>query len=93
MILGGEGVAESVMEIAGYLASGKTDVTTEKVDWLYHNVACRAAVKAGDPASPQELTALVRQAEKEDVRYCPHGRPVCFFLTRKELERRFGRIP
>ncbi|MCI1955465.1 MAG: DNA mismatch repair endonuclease MutL [Oscillospiraceae bacterium] len=93
MILGGSGVAEAVMEIAGYLASSKTDLTTEKVDWLYHNVACRAAVKAGDPASPRELIDLVRRVEKEDVRYCPHGRPVFFLLTRKELEKQFGRIP
>lgn len=92
MILGGSGIADAVMEIAGYLASCKTDVTTEKVDWLYHNVACRAAVKAGDPASPQELIALVHRAEKEDVRYCPHGRPIFYLLTRKELERQFGRI-
>ena len=93
MILGGSGVAESVMEIAGYLASNKTDVTTEKLDWLYHNVACRAAVKAGDAASPADLMDLVRRAELENVRYCPHGRPVFFLLTRKELEHQFGRIP
>lgn len=93
MILGGDGVAEAVMEIAGYLASSKTDITTEKVDWLYHNVACRAAVKAGDPASPRELIDLVHRAEREGVRYCPHGRPVFFLLTRKELEHQFGRIP
>ena len=92
MILGGNGVAEAVMEIAGYLASSKTDITTEKVDWLYHNVACRAAVKAGDPASPHELIDLVHRAEREGIRYCPHGRPVFFLLTRKELERQFGRI-
>lgn len=93
MILGGNGVAEAVMEIAGYLASNKTDVTTEKLDWLYHNVACRAAMKAGDSTSPEELMDLVRRAEREDVRYCPHGRPVFFLLTKKELEHQFGRIP
>lgn len=92
MILGGNGIADAVMEIAGYLASCKTDVTTEKVDWLYHNVACRAAVKAGDTSSPKELVDLVHRVEKEDVRYCPHGRPVFFLLTRRELERQFGRI-
>lgn len=92
MILGGNGIADAVMEIAGYLASCKTDVTTEKVDWLYHNVACRAAVKAGDTSSPKELIDLVHRVEKEDVRYCPHGRPVFFLLTRRELERQFGRI-
>ena len=93
MILGGSSVAEAVMEIAGYLASCKTDLTTEKVDWLYHNVACRAAIKAGDTSSAEELMRLVDRVEAEDVRYCPHGRPVFYLLPRKELEKQFGRIP
>ncbi len=92
MILGGSGIAEAVMEIAGCLASCKSDLTTEKVDWLYHNIACRAAVKAGDHSSPEELMHIVREAEQEDIRYCPHGRPVCYLLPRRELERKFGRI-
>lgn len=92
MILGDGDVSGAVMEIAGYLAANKNDLTTRKVDWLYHNVACRAAVKAGDDTPPMELAALARRVEKEDVRYCPHGRPVSFLLRRKDLERQFGRI-
>lgn len=92
MILGNEDVSGAVMEIAGYLAENKSDLTTRKIDWLYHNVACRAAVKAGDDTSPMELAALARRVEREDVRYCPHGRPVSFMLRRKDLERQFGRI-
>lgn len=92
MILGDEDISGAVMEIAGYLAENKSDVTTRKIDWLYHNVACRAAVKAGDDTSPMELAALARRVEREDVRYCPHGRPVSFLLRRKDLERQFGRI-
>lgn len=92
LILGGEDVAAAVMEIAGYLQNAKSDITTEKLDWLYHNVACRAAVKAGDESKPQELIALARRMEREDIRYCPHGRPVQIILKRKDLERQFGRI-
>ena len=92
MILGGGDAAEAVMEMAGYLVSCKNDLTTEKLDWLYHNVACRAAVKAGDESSSAELCALAKCVEQEDVRYCPHGRPVFFILKRKELERQMGRI-
>ncbi len=91
MALAGGDVAGAVEEIAGYLAENRSDLTTRKLDWLYHNIACRAAVKAGDPASPRELMDLVRRAERQDVRYCPHGRPVSFVLMRGELERRFGR--
>lgn len=92
MILSGDDIAGAVMEMAGYLQSNKTDVTTDKVEWLYHNIACRAAIKGGDKTSNEELAALVRQTEKEDVRYCPHGRPVKFVLKRKDMERHFGRI-
>ena len=92
MVLAEGEVAEQVMEIAGHLAASRTDITTEKLDWLYHNVACRAAVKAGDSSTPEELMALARRAEDEDVRYCPHGRPVSFILKRRDLEHQFGRI-
>lgn len=90
--LTGEDVPDAVMEIAGYLAQSRTDVTTEHLDWLYHNIACRAAMKAHDDRSPEELIALVRQLdENPQLRYCPHGRPISIVLTRKELERQFGR--
>lgn len=87
-----EDAASAVMEMAGYLTSSRRDLTTEHLDWLYHNIACRAAVKAGDFSSPRELAALVEQLEKNpDVRYCPHGRPVSVVITRRELEKQFGR--
>jgi len=92
LILGGEDVADAVMEIAGYLQSAKNDITTEQLDWLYHNVACRAAVKAGDESSPQELIALAQRMEAEDIRYCPHGRPVSIIMKKKDLEHQFGRV-
>ena len=82
------------MEMAGYLSRGKTDLTTEHLDWLYHNIACRAAMKAGDKSAPQELLALVEQLEDDDgIRYCPHGRPVKIIIRKKDLEKQFGRIP
>ena len=88
-----EDAASAVMEMAGYLLSSRRDLTTEHLDWLYHNIACRAAVKAGDFSSPQELEALARQLrENPDVRYCPHGRPVSVVITRRELEKQFGRV-
>ena len=61
----GGDVASAVMEMAGYLESSRADLTTDRLDWLYHNVACRAAVKAGDESSPQELMDLVRRLEEE----------------------------
>ncbi len=91
--LGAEDVASAVEEMAGYLESSRMDLTTDRLDWLYHNVACRAAVKAGDHSSAQELMDLVRRLEADPlVRYCPHGRPVSIIMKRKDLEKQFGRI-
>lgn len=93
LLLGEEDAASAVMEIAGYLASSKQTLVTEHLDWVYHNVACRAAIKAGDVTHRDELVALARQLEQNpDVRYCPHGRPVYILLKRRELERQFGRV-
>ncbi len=93
VLLGSENIAESLREIAGGLLAGRREVTTAKSDWIYHSVACRAAVKAGDSSTPQELQRLAeRVLWADDVRTCPHGRPVCFELTAREIEKQFGRI-
>lgn len=93
MILDGCDVAAVIQEIAGGLAAGKREITTDKLDWIYHSTACRAAIKGGDSSKPEELYAIARRVLlHDDIRYCPHGRPVCFELTRRELEKQFGRI-
>ncbi len=92
MLLTGDDAASLVQEIAGGLSSGRREITTDKLDWIYHSSACRAAVKAGDFTSLQEMQAVAeRILLSDDVRTCPHGRPVCFELTRRELEKQFGR--
>jgi len=93
VMLSGCDVTAVIEEIAGGLASGKRDILTGKEDWIYHSIACRAAIKAGDATTLKEQQALVeRVLEDAEVRYCPHGRPVCFVMTKKELEKQFGRI-
>lgn len=82
-----------IAEIAGYLCDNKTDIETEKIDWIYHSAACRAAVKAGSSMQPYEQQKFVEMLlSDENVRYCPHGRPVLIEMTRNELEKQFGRI-
>lgn len=84
---------EIVTELAGKLAQGRGESTAAHMDWLYHSVACRAAIKAGAVTSAVETEALVRAVlADEEVRFCPHGRPVITALTQTELEKRFGRI-
>ena len=61
-------------------------------DELLHTVACKAAIKAGWRTDEKELLALVRQVmENEDLKYCPHGRPIAISLSKKTLEKQFKR--
>lgn len=71
----------------------RRDITNEHLDWIYHNVACRSAIKAGDNNSDAELLALAKQVVSDnEVRFCPHGRPVMIELSKYELEKQFGRV-
>lgn len=87
-----EDVTQLLSEIAGRLLD-KSDPTPEKLDWMYKNMACRAAVKAGDDTPPAEQEKFIEYVlSHRDVRYCPHGRPILIEMTRPELEKTFGRI-
>ncbi|MBQ3133532.1 MAG: DNA mismatch repair endonuclease MutL [Clostridia bacterium] len=93
LLLAGDDVVATVREIAGGLLAGRHDVTTDRLDWLFHNTACRAATKGGDSSTPAERQALAERVLWDpSIRTCPHGRPVCVELTRRELEKQFGRI-
>ena len=80
-------------ELAAKLAHGSRDALNERTEWVLHSISCRAAIKAGDHTSPQELMALAEKILSGEVPpFCPHGRPCVLKLTRKELEKQFGRI-
>ena len=89
-----QGNAEDLLvELASKLARGSKDALSEKTEWVLHSISCRAAIKAGDRSSPQELMALAEKILSGEVPpFCPHGRPCVLKLTRKELEKQFGRI-
>ncbi len=92
MYLQQEDIQELLEELAGKLSGGVHDLTPEKLDGLYHSVACRAAIKAHDKSTPEEMKKIVEAILfDEDVRYCPHGRPVAIVLKRSEIEKKFGR--
>lgn len=93
LMLEHDDIPSAVMEIAGYLSENKSEITTEHMDWIYHNIACRAAIKAGDRSNIAELVELAKMLEENpEIRYCPHGRPVSIIIKKRELEKQFGRI-
>ena len=74
------------------LLTGKRPSQSDLRDNLLHTMACKAAIKAGWHTQPREREALVREVlSRDDIKYCPHGRPVCIELTKKELEKQFKR--
>ncbi len=91
-MLKNEDVTDMIVEAAKNLAL-KGIPESEKLDRIYHTVACKAAIKGGNITSDTELEALAKRVlNDKNIMYCPHGRPVAFCLTRKELEKQFGRI-
>lgn len=83
----------TLQELAEQLVRGRTLTPEALRDELLHTLACKSAIKAGWQTAPQELRALVRQVlTREDIKYCPHGRPVCITLSQHQLEKQFKRV-
>lgn len=92
-LIGDSDVRDLITEIAGKLLEHKTDITPEKIDWIYHSASCRGAVKAGDKTTPQEQEMFVRKLlSMPEIRFCPHGRPVFIKISKYDIEKQFGRV-
>ena len=82
-----------LQELAGDLLAGKTLDPDSLRDNLLHTIACKSAIKAGWLTSDKELRRLVQEVlSRDDIKYCPHGRPVCVTLTKRQLEKQFKRV-
>lgn len=93
LVLENTDIASIVEETAGYLRENRKEFSTETLDWLYHNIACRAAIKAGNYTSEFEMKKFVEiLLSKPFIRYCPHGRPVAVIMSKYEFEKQFGRV-
>ena len=92
MDLSPEMAADAVEALASDLLSGRREHGDTVRDELLHTVACKAAIKAGWVNDEQELLAVVREVmSREELKYCPHGRPICVTLSKKQLEKQFKR--
>ncbi len=92
MDLSQEDAAVTLETMASDLAMGKRENATTVRDEILHTVACKAAIKAGWHTDEKELSALVETVmAREELKYCPHGRPICISLSKKQLEKQFKR--
>jgi DNA mismatch repair protein MutL len=75
------------------VSAGKSPDPRDLLGHLLSTIACKAAVKAGDRLTPEEITSLLEQKDLyHDTHHCPHGRPTALFFSRDELDRMFGRL-
>lgn len=92
-ILDGCEPKDLIIELARNISDNKANPMPEILDDMYHTFACKAAIKANDITSLKELSEIVRTIlTDERIRYCPHGRPVMFKLSKRELEKQFKRV-
>ena len=79
-------------DLASQLLAGKRPDLSELRDELLHTIACKAAIKGGQRNGTVELEALVKEVmTREELKCCPHGRPICITMTASQLERQFKR--
>lgn len=92
MDLSPDHAAESIEALSADLLDGRRESKDTVRDELLHTVACKAAIKAGWKNDEAELMAVAAQVmSREDLKYCPHGRPICVSLSKKQLEKQFKR--
>ena len=92
MDLGPEDAASTLESLAADLLNGRRTQADTVRDELLHTVACKAAIKAGWKNDEAELLAVAKAVmSREDLKYCPHGRPICVTLSKKQLEKQFKR--
>jgi DNA mismatch repair protein MutL len=92
MDLSPDDAAEAAEALAADLLNGRHDTKDTVRDEILHTVACKAAIKAGWHTDETELLALVKQVmDRDELKYCPHGRPICITLSQKQLEKQFKR--
>lgn len=84
---------EVIPEIAENFLLNKNNPQTHQLDDMLHELACKAAIKANDKNNIKELQELAETVYYNDnIRHCPHGRPVMFTLSKRDLEKQFKRI-
>ena len=92
MDLSPDHAAETIEALASDLLNGRREKAATIRDEVLHTIACKAAIKAGWKNDDVELLALVKEVmSRDDLKHCPHGRPICITLSKKQLEKQFKR--
>ena len=83
-------IVESIAKVA---AKGNDNIKGELFDDMLHTAACKMSIKANDINDIRELQVIADEVvNNKDIRFCPHGRPVCTQITKRQIEKYFSRI-
>ena len=92
-VLNNTDISDLIPELAINLIMHKKNPSNNVFDELFHSIACKSAIKANDKSDKLELLSLVKKIYNDNnIKYCPHGRPVLIKLTKKEIEKQFKRV-
>ena len=81
----------AVLDLIGNLLEDRSYINNEKLEKIYKSMACRAAIKANDITKKEELISLVQKMKENNIKYCPHGRPVYIIIKKSDIEKKFFR--
>lgn len=85
--------AEVIGEIAKLIVNGNTNAEGQLFDDMLHTVACKASIRGNEDNNILELQVLAQEVfNNPAIRFCPHGRPVMTQISKKQIERYFGRV-
>ncbi len=88
-----ENPSDIVESIAKVAARGNDNVKGELFDDMLHTAACKMSIKANDINDISELQVIADEVmNNKNIRFCPHGRPVCTQITKRQIEKYFSRI-
>lgn len=93
VIADGLNIDDLISELANNFLANKNDASNDLFDELFHSLACKAAIKGNQKSDILELKKLIEEIlDKDNIKYCPHGRPVFIKLSKKDIEKQFKRI-
>lgn len=84
---------ELLQSIVQILVNGDDNAQGALFDDVLHTMACKASIRANEKQDISELSYLANIVFNDrNIRYCPHGRPIITQISKKQIEKYFGRI-
>ncbi len=81
----------TVLDLISNFLENDSNINNNNLEKIYKSMACRSAIKANDITKREELISLVQKMKENNIKYCPHGRPVYVIIKKSDIEKKFFR--